>query len=158
MKIPLKTTSLDLDLLIVYSVIMFYVCKTTEFVSDLDDEQVWLGLHRGKTFKFQWLNEARKVEFINWASGEPNTGLSRVCVSWNYFDNSDWTDDPCDVKYKFLCEKTPIDCSFVPQGFVCKQECTGKCREEPGYVVCDDRTGNCFGGCADFYSGSKCDT
>ncbi|RUS69246.1 hypothetical protein EGW08_022992, partial [Elysia chlorotica] len=108
--------------------------------------------------KYQWLNEARKVDFIPWAPGQPNHGDPPVCISMNYFGNSKWTDDSCHSGEFFLCEKFPVDCSFEPDGFVCRKNCTSKCKERPNYVVCDDRTGNCWEGCADGYLGVKCDT
>ncbi|RUS80748.1 hypothetical protein EGW08_011471, partial [Elysia chlorotica] len=209
MEIPLKTIVLDLDLVIVSSLIMFYVFKTTvsqcgggytgfqetgtcvklyedplpwkearqrcqseggdlfmplnevsnekvwkELVWRLTPRGVWIGMSKVDS-KYQWLNEARKVDFIPWGPLQPNEGATSVCVAINYFDDSHWTDDPCIEKFFFLCEKFAEGCSST-NGYPCKQECTGKCRTRPGLKVCDERTGDCLDGCDDGYASPAC--
>ncbi|XP_076109589.1 perlucin-like protein [Mytilus galloprovincialis] len=66
----------------------------------------WMGAANGKEGKWSWVNDSFKVQYSNWAPGEPSGGTNQCAQIW-YRSNYKWDDTPCNRLGKgYICERT----------------------------------------------------
>lgn len=62
-------------------------------MSDLITERRWI-----------YSSDQAAVTLNHWEAGQPNEGTDVNCLSTWPTHQSKWCDEPCDRKYKFVCE------------------------------------------------------
>ncbi|KAJ8303483.1 hypothetical protein KUTeg_019879 [Tegillarca granosa] len=56
----------------------------------------------------EWIypSDLRQILITNWGPGEPNQHTGANCVTTWVPHNSRWADEPCQQRYRFICEKS----------------------------------------------------
>ncbi|XP_065145822.1 galactose-specific lectin nattectin-like [Paramisgurnus dabryanus] len=70
------------------------------------DTSVWIGGHDAAV-EGQWLwTDGSQFDFTNWCSGQPdNFQGNENCLEINYTTNRCWNDQPCSVRFRYICAK-----------------------------------------------------
>lgn len=70
----------------------------------------WLGMSDIITER-RWIysSDQSSVTVNYWGSGEPNAGADVNCLATWPSHSSMWCDEPCEYKYKYVCEKPEND-------------------------------------------------
>lgn len=67
-----------------------------------------MGAANGKEGKWSWVNDSFKVQYSNWAPGEPSGGTNQCAQIW-YRSNYTWDDTHCNRLGKgYICERTQV--------------------------------------------------
>lgn len=81
----------------------FYIIRPTLNT----DAKFWIGLNDLLTEGvWQWYDTDVNATYYDWYHGEPNQGTAANCVSVRDDHAFKWIDDPCNLRWKALCEKT----------------------------------------------------
>ncbi|XP_052062674.1 perlucin-like protein [Mytilus californianus] len=66
----------------------------------------WMGAANAKGGKWRWVNDSSKVQYSNWASGQPSGGKYHCAQFWCK-SNYKWDDTTCNRLGKgYICERT----------------------------------------------------
>ncbi|GFO21671.1 macrophage mannose receptor 1 [Plakobranchus ocellatus] len=83
----------------------------------------WIGLNDlGKEGEFRWIDETQKVEYTNWAPGNPGqtNRHGQDCVVLGYNETQKWSLLDCTAQSGFVCEKQatcPVVDGVCPSGW-----------------------------------------